>query len=142
MAKKVELKTKQNDASVSKFLNSIQDEEMRKDCKVLDKIMREVSGCKPKMWGSSIVGYDTYDYKYASGREGTWMIIGFSPRKTGLSVYLMPGYDLLKEDLDKLGPHKHGKSCLNIKRLSDIKLPVLKRMIKKDYQAMKKKYPN
>jgi len=139
---KAELKTKKRKASVTKFLNAIKDEEKRKDSKEINRIIQEVTGEKPVMWGTSIVGYGTYHFKYASGREGDWMITGFSPRKDSLTIYIMPGYQFPKyKDLfKKLGPHKLGKSCLYIKRLSDIHVPTLKKIIKADYSDMKKKY--
>lgn len=140
MPKKVELKTKKNNASVSAFLNAIEDPKRKKDCKEMNKIMKEITGEKPKMWGSAIIGYGEYDYKYASGREGTWMITGFSPRKAALTVYIMPGYDFMQSDLKKLGPVKNGKSCLYIKDLDQIDMKVLKSMIKKGYDKMIKKY--
>jgi hypothetical protein len=139
---KVELKTKKRKASVAKFLDSVKDEEKRRGAKEINKIMKEITGEKPTMWGPSIVGYGTYHYKYASGREGDWMKTGFSPRKDNLTVYIMPGYtlDKYKVLLKKLGPHKLGKSCLYIKRLSDIHIPTLKKIIKAGYKDMNKKY--
>lgn len=140
---KNELKTKKRKASVAKFLNGIKDEQKRKDAKEINKIIKEVTGEKPVMWGSSIVGYGTYHYKYASGREGDWMITGFSPRAQNLTIYIMPGYQFprYKALLKDLGPHKLGKSCLYIKRLSDVHIPTLKRLIKTGYQDMRKRYP-
>lgn len=139
-----ELKTKKNKASVSVFLNSIKDPERKKDSKTTLKIMKEATGEKPTMWGSAIVGFGTYHYTYASGREGDWMITGFSPRKQNLTIYIMPGYSFpeYKKLLKDLGPHTLGKSCLYIKRLSDIHLPTLKKIIKRGYTDMKKKYPS
>lgn len=140
---KVELKTKKNNQSVAQFLNSITDQQKRKDAKTIDKIIREITNCKPKMWGSSIVGYGEYDYTYASGREGTWMRLAFSPRQANLTLYIMPGYqfDDMQNLLEKLGPHKTGKSCLYIKRLDDIHMPTLKKLIKQGWKYMEKKYP-
>jgi len=140
MAKKVELKTKQNKASVSSFLNTIEDPQKRKDCKEISKLMKAITGKKPTMWGSSIVGFDTYDYTYASGRSGTWFIVGFSPRKQNITIYIMPGYKDYGTLLDKLGPHKIGKSCIYIKSLEHIHLPTLKKIITSGYKDMKEKY--
>jgi hypothetical protein len=139
---KYELKTKKNKASVSKFINSIEDDQKRKDSKEIIKIIKDLTGEKPVMWGPSIVGFGSYHYKYASGQEGDWMITGFSPRKQNLTIYIMPGYDLSQDLLDKLGPHKTGKSCLYIKKLEDVHLPTLKKLILRGYKEMKKKNPS
>ena len=125
-----EQKTKPTKASVKEFLNQIQDKERREDCFAVAKIMEEITGDKPKMWGPSIVGFGTYHYKYASGREGDWPVTAFSPRKKDLTVYLMMGFTKHTELMQKLGKHSAAKSCLYIKRLSDIHLPTLKKLIK------------
>ena len=125
-----ELKTKPTQASVKEFLNQIADKERRDDCFAVAKIMEEITGDKPKMWGPSIVGFGTYRYKYATGREGDWPVAAFSPRKKDLTVYLMVGFDKHTELMQKLGKHSHSKSCLYIKRLSDIHMPTLKKLIK------------
>ena len=125
-----EPKTKPTDQNVKEFLNKISDEERREDCLAIAKIMEEITGQKPKMWGPSIVGFGSYHYKYASGREGDWPIAAFSPRKKDLTVYLMVGFEKNGELMEKLGKHSTGKSCLYIKRLSDIHLPSLKKLIK------------
>jgi len=133
-----EAKTKPTNQSVEEFLNEISDEERRADCLQLAKIMEEITGEKPKMWGPSIVGFGSYHYKYASGREGDWPITGFSPRKKDLTLYLMMGFTKHGELLEKLGKHSTAKSCLYIKRLSDIHVPALKKLIKisiKDLEA-------
>ena len=137
---KYELKTKKTNQGVSVFLNAIEDVQKRADAKVIDKLMREITGKKPELWGSSIVGYGTYHYKYASGREGDWMATGFSPRKANLTIYIIPGYKNMSLHLKKLGPHTTGVSCLYIKRLSDIHMPTLKKIVKEGYQHMKKNY--
>lgn len=136
------LKTQKNTASVTEFLNSVIDPVRKRDAQTVAKLMREVTGKRPKMWGSSIVGYGEYHYKYASGREGDWMMTGFSPRKAAISIYIMPGYqfDDMQDLLDKLGPHTTGKSCLYIKNLDDIHLPTLKKIIAKGYKHMKRTY--
>lgn len=126
-----ELKTKPTKQSVTEFLNKISDPERRADCFAVAKMMEEITGSKPQMWGPSIVGFGTYHYKYASGREGDWPIAAFSPRKQDLTLYLsMTGYDKFGALMDQLGKHKTGKSCLYIKRLSDIHVPTLKKLIK------------
>lgn len=131
-----ELKTKKTKASVAAFLDQISDEQRRKDCQRILKIMKEATGEQPRMWGSSIVGFGTYKYRYASGHEGEWPIIGFSPRKNDLTLYIMPGFADYTELMAKLGKHKTGKSCLYIKKLDDIELPVLKKLITKSVDKM------
>jgi hypothetical protein len=132
-----ELKTKPTNASVEKFLNQITDEERREDCFKVAKMMEEITGCKPTMWGSSIVGFDTYHYKYASGQEGDWPIAAFSPRKQDLTLYILPGFQESRELMEALGKHRTGKSCLYIKRLSDIHVPTLKKLIRQSVKRMK-----
>ena len=131
-----ELKTKQTNASVEKFLNQIPDETRREDCFQIAKIMEEITGNKPKMWGPSIVGFGTYHYKYASGREGDWPISAFSPRKQDLTLYIMPGFEQYADLMKQLGKHRTGKSCLYIKRLSDIHVPTLKKLIRDSVKRM------
>ena len=133
-----ELKTKPTNQSVKEFLNEISDEQRRADCFQVAKIMEEITGEKPKMWGPSIVGFGSYHYKYASGHEGDAPITGFSPRKKDLTVYMMMGFTKHAELMEKLGKHSAAKSCLYIRRLSDIHVPTLKKLIKisvKDLQA-------
>lgn len=135
-----ELKTKPTTASVKEFLNQIPEAERREDCIAVAKIMEEITGEKPKMWGPSIVGFGTYRYKYASGREGDWPIAAFSPRKKDLTLYIMAGFDKYDELMQQLGKHSTGKSCLYIKRLSDIHVPTLKKLIKESVKHMRKLY--
>jgi hypothetical protein len=123
------LKTKRTRASVDAFLAGIKDEGRRRDCAALVKLMRQATGSAPAMWGASIVGFGTHHYKYASGREGDWFIVGFSPRKTDLTLYVMSGAERHAAQLAKLGPHKTGRSCLYIKRLADVDLDVLRRIV-------------
>ena len=137
MAKTVELKTKVNDANVTDFLNSVEDEQKRKDSFEILKIMKQVSKEAAKMWGSSIVGFGSYHYKGASGREGVWMLIGFSPRKQNITLYIMPGFERYQGLMKKLGKHSTGKSCLYIKRLSDIDVDVLKELMTESLKVMK-----
>lgn len=131
-----ELKTKPTDKSVKDFLNQIPDEQRRADCFAIAKIMQAITGNKPKMWGPSIVGFGTYHYKYASGREGDWPITGFSPRKKDLTLYIMMGFEKHPELMKQLGKHSTGKSCLYIKRLSDIHMPTLKKLIKESVKQL------
>jgi len=133
-----EMKTKPTGESVESFLNKISDEERREDCFQVAKIMEEITGEKPKMWGPSIVGFGSYHYKYDSGREGDWLVTGFSPRKKDLTLYIMMGFEKHIELMEKLGRHSVGKSCLYIKRLSDVHVPTLRKLIKnsvKDHKA-------
>ena len=135
-----ELKTKPTTQSVSAFLNAIEDDQIRKDCKQISKIMADATGAKPVMWGPSIVGFGKYRYKYASGREGDWMMTGFSPRKQNLTVYIMPGFDKYDALMKKLGKFKAGKSCLYFKSLEDVDLAVLEELVKSSVNYLKKKY--
>ena len=132
-----ETKTKPTNESVENFLNRITDEERRADCFAVAKIMEEITGEKPKMWGPSIVGFGSYHYKYDSGREGDWLMLGFSPRKKDLTLYLMMGFEKHRELMEKLGKHSHAKSCLYIKRLSDIHIPTLMKLIKASVKDLK-----
>lgn len=137
---KAELKTKKNNASVKEFLDSIEDETKRKDCKEISKMMRKATGKNAKMWGTNIVGFDDYQYKYKSGREGDWFRIGFAPRKASLTLYIMDGFEKYDELMSKLGKHKTGKGCLYFKRLDDIDKTVLNELIEKSVEHFEKKY--
>jgi hypothetical protein len=130
-----ELKTKQNAASVSAFLEAIPDEQRREDALALAAMLEAVTKTKPKMWGASIVGYGTQRYKYESGREGDWFLAGFSPRKDSLTLYLMSGIDRHPDLMEKLGKYKTGRSCVYIKRLSDVDRKVLRRLIARSVKA-------
>ena len=132
-----EMKTKPTNEGVEDFLNRIPETERREDCFAVAKMMEEITGDKPKMWGPSIVGFGSYHYKYASGREGDWPVTGFSPRKKDLTLYIMMGLEKHPELMEKLGKHTHAKSCLYIKRLSDIHLPTLKKLIKTSLKELK-----
>jgi hypothetical protein len=132
-----ELKTKVNDASVDKFLQSVKDEQVRDDCyKILD-IMQKATKAEPKMWGTSIIGFGSYHYKGKSGREGDWMLTGFSPRKQNLTLYIMPGFDEYNDLMKNLGKYTTGKSCLYIKKLEDVDTKVLKELVAKSARKMK-----
>lgn len=124
-----ELKTKVNDASVMDFLNSIENEQIRKDCFEISKIMEGVTKAEPKMWGTSIVGFGSYHYIGKSGREGDWMLTGFSPRKQNLTLYLMSGFDSEKHLLEKLGKYKTSVGCLYFKKLDDVDKKVLQELV-------------
>jgi len=133
-----ELKTKENRASVKKFLVGIDDDRRRKDCLAVLEIMRKVTGAEPRMWGSSIVGFGAYHYEYDSGREGEWFLTGFSPRKQNLTLYVMSGFSQYAALLDKLGKFKTGKACLYVNKLEDVDVRVLKRLIERSVAHMKK----
>lgn len=130
-----ELKTQKNNASVKTFLQSVKDKQMREDCEKVASLMKTTTKSEHKMWGTSIVGFGEYHYKYASGREGDWFLCGFSPRKQALTLYITSGLEQHPELLAKLGKHKIGKSCLYIKRLEDVDMNVLKLLIQ---QGVKK----
>lgn len=132
-----ELKTKQNDANVEAFLNSVEDERKRADSFTMLELMERVTGEPARMWGSAIIGFGTMHYKYASGQQGDWPPVGFSPRKQSISVYLMSGFELLAEELKRLGKHKLGKGCLYINRLSDVDMGVLEEMVRKAFAVTK-----
>jgi hypothetical protein len=132
-----ELKTKETGASVDDFLNRIADETRRKDCFTVLQIMKAATRAEPRMWGASIVGFGTYHYKYASGREGDWPIIGFSPRKQDLTLYIGSGFSRYAELVAKLGKCKTAKSCLYIKRLADVDQNVLSELVTASVKHMK-----
>lgn len=134
-------KTQPTTRSVTAFLNAIEDPERRRDCKKVVALMRAATGEPAKMWGSSIVGFGQYHYKYASGREGDHMITGFSPRAQSLTLYIMPGFKDFEPLMKKLGRFKTGKSCLYIKRLADVDENVLRRLIEGSVAYMRDKYP-
>jgi hypothetical protein len=126
-----ELKTKPTDQSAEAFLNGLTDENKRRDAFTILELMRKISQAEPKMWGTSIIGFGDYHYKYASGREGDWFQIGFSPRKQDLTLYLMQGFKQYGDLLAKLGKFKTSKGCLYIRKLSDVDLPTLEALIQK-----------
>lgn len=136
-----ENKTQETDADPADFLATVEDPQKRADCDKLLAMMEKASGEPPKMWGDSLIGFGSYHYKYASGREGDFMLTGFSPRKANLSIYIMPGFEPYEDDLSKLGKHKLGRACLYVKRLSDIDEKVLERMVKDSIKRMRKMYP-
>jgi len=139
--KMAELKTKENTASVDDFLNTVKDEAKRADCVAIVDMMRAITKCEPKMWGSSIIGFDSYHYKYASGHEGDAALTGFSPRAQNITLYILAGFEQYDELMQKLGKYTTGKSCLYIKRLSDVHVPTLKKLIQASVKHMKKTNP-
>ncbi|HSK22636.1 MAG TPA: DUF1801 domain-containing protein [Egicoccus sp.] len=124
-----EPKTQQNDGDVDAFLAAVEHDQRREDAIAVRRLMAEVTGEPGAMWGDAIVGFRPYHYRYDSGREGDWPAVGFSPRKQQLVVYLMTGFEPHPELMARLGKHSTGKSCLYIKRLSDIDLDVLRDLV-------------
>ena len=137
-----ELKTKQNDADITEFVNSFADtEEKRKDSFELIKLMRDFTGQEPKMWGSSIIGFGSYHYKSERSRqEGDWPLIGFSPRKAAISLYVYTGAKEHEHLLEGLGKFKMGKACIYIRKLSDIHQDVLRQVMKATIDFLQSKY--
>lgn len=134
-------KTQATPQKVSEFIAGIEDKRKRADCRELMKLMRASTGNRAKMWGSSIVGYGKYHYKYASGREGDFFLTGFSPRKQALTVYIISGFKPHPDLMEKLGKYKTGKSCLYVKSLDDIDREVLAQLIEASVAHMRKIYP-
>jgi hypothetical protein len=133
-----ELKTQPTGASVAAFLARIPDPTRREDCRALARLMQQVTRSRPKMWGTSIVGFGSYHYTYGSGREAEWFLAGFSPRKQDLTLYLMAGIERYPALQAKLGKHKHGRSCVHIKRLADVDLAVLRKLVAASVRDMKR----
>ncbi len=136
-----ENKTRHTEATVEAYLDAIADETRRQDCYELTRLMTRVSGHQPKMWGSSIVGFGSYHYKYESGREGDCHLTGFSSRKRDISIYLMAYFDGHARLLEQLGKHKMGKSCLSVRQLSDVRLDVLEQLVAGSIAETKRRYP-
>jgi len=133
-----ELKTKKTEASVEDFLNKIKDQDVRQDCFEIAKIMKLATRSDGKMWGSSIVGFGSRHLKYASGRELDWMVIGFSPRKANITLYLPGGVENQAALLKQLGKYTTGKGCLYIKKLKDVDTKVLKQLVNESVQTVGK----
>ena len=130
---------------VDDYLDAIVDPQRQADCRKIHAILAEMTGWEPKIWGAKlatgIVGFGDYHYKYDSGREGDFMRVGFASRAQNISIYIMPGYQDFSDELARLGKHKIGKSCLYIKRLSDVDEGVLREMLQKGLDQMAEKYP-
>jgi hypothetical protein len=133
-----DLKTQRNDASVEAFLDAVESERKRADSEAILALMREVTGEEPAMWGDSIVGFGSYHYKYASGREGEWFLTGFSPRKRTLTLYIMAGFKAYEPLLKRLGKFKTGKSCLYINSLEDVDREVLRELLARSVEHMRR----
>jgi Domain of unknown function (DU1801) len=135
-----ENKTRVTGESVSSYISTIEDAPRRKDCKALTKLMSEATNQQPRMWGKSIVGFGSYHYKYASGREGDSCLTGFSSRKNDITIYLVARFPKQAELLSKLGKYKQGKGCLYIRKLGDVDLDVLTQIVVGAYEERKRIY--
>ena len=135
-----ENKTRQTDSPVEEFINSVDPQKKQKDCWDMIALMKKITGSEPKMWGSSLVGFGQYHYRYASGRDGDFFITGFSPRKTAFTVYIMPGFSEYADLMERLGPCKTGKSCLYLKNLDVVDRDVLEQLITKSVADMRSRY--
>ncbi len=136
-----ENKTKPTEMTVEDFIAAVEDPGRRAEAVALDAHFRRITGWAPKMWGPSIIGYGAYDYTYASGHSGSSLATGFSPRKAELSIYIMPGYQDYGPILARLGKHKTGKSCLYVKRLSDIDIPAFEDLVRSGLQDLARTWP-
>lgn len=134
-------KTQPGSASVAAYLEAVEHPRRREDAMVLDRLFQEVTGFRPCMWGDTIIGYGRYDYTYASGRSGSFLATGFAPRKANMVVYVMPGYADFSEILDRLGPHRLGKSCLYLGALSKVDLDVLAELIRAGLADLGQRWP-
>lgn len=137
MPKKIELKTSKNNLSVTDYIKNV-DPDLQKDAKTLLKTFKEATGTKPKMWGKSIVGFGEYTYPRSNGDEGQFMATGFSIRKSGPTLYIMPGYTEYPDLMAKLGPHKTGKSCLYLKNMDKVDLKIITKLIKAGLKDLRK----
>ncbi len=134
-----ELQTRKTKASVSRFLNAIDDDQKRKDCKAVAAIMQKATKARPAMWGPAIIGFGTSTYVYPDGREMDWMLVAFSPRKQNITLYLGTGFPEYDSLMAKLGAHACSKSCLYIKRLSDVHVPTLTKLVQASVKHARKK---
>ncbi|MEM9582663.1 MAG: DUF1801 domain-containing protein [Pseudomonadota bacterium] len=136
-----ENKTQPNAQDVKAFISSVRHDVRRADAEQLLKLFDRVTGWRARMWGSAIIGYGRYEYQYASGRAGEFMVTGFSPRASYTSLYIMPGYRDMSDQLSRLGKHKAGKSCININKLSDVDMAVVEEIVREGLRYMKETYP-
>jgi hypothetical protein len=136
-----DLKTKPTNKSVEQFLKKVENPTKREDSFRILELMKEITQEEPVMWGDSIVGFGSYRYKYASGREGDWPLVGFSPRKQNLAIYIMSGFDSYNEILKNLGKFKTGKSCLYVNKLKDVNMQSLTELVSESVKHMKKEEP-
>ena len=137
-----EVKTKQTEASVEEYFDAVEDPQRRADCAALTALMRKVTKHEPKMWGPSIVGFGSYHYRYASGHEGDACLAGFSSRKAEIVVYIAEDFESRETLLQQLGEHRSGKACVYVKRLSDIDVAVLEKLVKASMAEVRKRHPS
>jgi hypothetical protein len=136
-----ELKTKPTQQSVTDYLDAIPDEKRRRECYTVLELMKKVAQEEPRMWGDSMVGFGSYHYKYASGHEGDAFLTGFASRKNALTVYILAGFEGYSELMAKLGTYKTGRSCLYIKKLEDIDLAILEKLVSQSVEHMRRTNP-
>lgn len=137
-----ENKTMPTGASVADFLNAIPDDARRADCRAIAELMGRATGAEAEMWGANIVGFGRYHYRYASGREGDWFLVGFSPRKQNLTIYLSSGFERFGALLERLGKHTTSTgACIYVKRLSDLDLPVLRELVERCVAHLRSEHP-
>jgi hypothetical protein len=132
-----ENKTQPTEQSVTYYLACLQPDRKREDAMAVNAMMRRVTGELPKMWGNSIIGFGKTHYRYDTGREGDWFLVGFAPRKTNITLYIMPGFKQYGPLLKRLGKHKKGKSCLYINKLADIDMGVLEKLVAQSVAHMR-----
>jgi hypothetical protein len=132
-----EIKTKPTQANAMKFLESVEDLQKRADSLIILRMLEEITNQQPVMWGNSMIGFDQFEYKNSKGEKNYWPVIGFSPRKQNLTLYIMPGFERFGSLLEKLGKHTTSKGCLYIKRLSDVDVSVLRKIAEESYRVMK-----
>jgi hypothetical protein len=136
-----DLKTRPTDQKVAQFIEAVEPHQKRHDCWAVVEMMREITGAEPVMWGASIIGFGTYTYVNTTKKPADWPITGLSPRKANLTIYVMPGFSQYESLMTRLGKHSTGKSCLYIKKLSDIDESVLKELIRRSVEHMRATYP-
>lgn len=134
------LETQPYDRNIPEFLSKVEDPQKREDCFTLLDLMKEETGEEPRYWHNNMVGFGQYHYRYASGNEGDWFLTGFSPRKQNLTIYIMAGFERYDELMANLGKYKTGKSCLYVKRLSDIDQKILRELVRESVAYMREKY--
>ena len=137
-----ELKTKQTEASVEEYLDTIDDPRRRADCAAISELLKKVTKCEPRMWGPSIVGFGSYHYRYPTGHEGDACLVGFSSRKPEIVLYISDSFESREKLLQELGKHRTGKVCVYIKRLSDIDVGVLEKLVKASVAEVRRRYPS
>lgn len=136
-----ELKTRPRSGSVRAWIATFEDPALRRDMRELARMMRQVTGCPARRWGERIVGFGSYHYTYASGREGDWMITGFAPGAAQLSIYIMPGFAAYADLMAGLGRYKTGRSCLYVRRLDDVDRAILEQLVTRSVADMRRLYP-